>query len=160
MTEGNEEDKAPVRVYELAFLVSPTISEEKVAEQATRIRAIVEKKGAYILSEEFPKFRQLSYVLTKPLGGKNEKYSSAYFGWVKFESGSDTLADIKTDVEHEGGIVRFLIVKTDREAKFPAKPAFWRKDAPKRETQKPEGKTTPTMTEAEIDKTIEELVVE
>src|SRR6185503_4255804 len=158
--ERSAEEKAPQRAYELAYLVSPNTAEDKVAETVSSLKTLIEKRGAFVLSDEFPKFRQLAYTLIKPLGGKNEKYTNAYFGWIKFEAGADSLAALKADLEHEQILVRFLLVKVDRESKFPSKPAFWRKESPKRETPKPEAKTGPAMSEAEIDKTIEELVVE
>ena len=153
------EEKGPSRAYELAYLISPNVPEDKVAEVVSRIKAALEKQGVFILSDEFPKFRQLSYTLVKPLGGKNEKYTSAYLGWVKFEAAASTLEAIKTEIEGETQLIRFLIVKTEKEGKFSNKPAFWRKDAPKREAPKAEAKV-PSMTEAEMDKTIEALIVE
>ena len=154
-----KEEKGPPRAYELAYLVSPNVPEDKVAEVVSRIKAVLEKQGVFILSDEFPKFRQLAYTLVKPLGGRNEKYTNAYFGWVKFEVFAANLEAIKTDIEREAQLVRFLIVKTEKESKFAAKAGFWRKDTVKRETPKIEVKV-PSMTEAEMDKTIEALIVE
>lgn len=158
MTEQNSEEKALNRVYELAYLVSPNIAEDKLAEQVSSIKALLEKHGAFVISEEYPKFRQLAYNMVKPMGGKNEKYSNAYFGWVKFEVSVEGALSIKDELKKMSQLVRLLIVKTERETKYPAKTAFW-KDMPKREV-KAEPKTGPSMSEAEIDKTIEELVVE
>src|ERR1043165_9866699 len=102
-------EKLPSRVYELAYLISPTIGEDKIAESVSRIKALLEKHGAFVLSDEFPRFRQLSYTLVKPIGGKNEKYASAYFGWVKFETEGKKLEELEADLARESHIVRFLL---------------------------------------------------
>lgn len=153
----NSEEKAALRVYELAYLLSPNVGEDKLGETVSRIKSVLEKRGAFLISDEFPRFRQLAYTMIKPLGGRNEKFTSAYFGWIKFEIVPAAEADLKADFKQEGAIVRFLIVKTEREAQPPPR-AFVRRETVKREAAKTEGKGT--MTEAEIDKTIEELLVE
>ena len=163
MTEPIAEEKAPGQVYEVAYLVSSNVPEEKVGDVVSRVKTALEKQGAFVLADEFPRFRQLAYTLIKPLGGKNEKHTNAYFGWVKFEVASGNISNIKDDIESDADIVRFLIIKTTRERKTSVRPQMWRHEAPKREvisTIPTSEKKVPTMTEAEIDKTIEELIVE
>ena len=132
-TEQVVDEKVPARVYEVAYLVSPNVPEEKVAEVVGRLKAVLEKQNAFILSDEFPKFRQLAYTLVKPLGGKNEKYPSAYFGWIKFEVSASVLEEIQRAFERDSELVRFLIVKVDKDSKIKSKPVFWRKDTIKRD---------------------------
>jgi ribosomal protein S6 len=154
------EEKEAARLYELAYLVSPTVSEDKLNEVVGRIKAVFEKQGIFVTFEEFPKFRQLAYTLIKPLGGKNEKYANAYFGWMKFETAGASLTGVKVSLEKEADIIRFLLVKVGRDQKTSMRAPLWRRDAPKRETVKTETPKGPAMSEAEIEKTIEELIVE
>lgn len=158
-TEATEE-KVLARLYELAYLISPHVSEEKLTEAVGRIKSVFEKQGIFIVFEEFPKFRPLAYTLIKPLGGKNEKYTNAYFGWMKFETPGASLAEVTTALEKDADIVRFLLVKVGRDQKTSMRAPLWRRDAPKRETVKAESPKGPAMSEAEIEKTIEELIVE
>ena len=154
-------EKAVGKVYEVAYLVSPIMPEEKVGEVVSRIKAVLEKQSAFVLSEEFPRLKQLAYTLVKSLGGKNEKYTSAFFGWIKFDGSILKLNEVSAALEHDGDIVRFLIVKTDRERKVFVRAPLWRRDTPKRDAVvKHEEKKVPSMTEAELDKTIEELIAE
>ena len=160
MAENSTEEKIPARVYEVAYLLNPNIGEEKIGEEINRIKSALERRGAFIISDEFPRFRQLAYEMVKPLGGHNEKYTSAYFGWVKFEIGAEAAIAVKTDFDQDPQIIRFLITKTERESQ-PAPKVFVRRERPLRVTPKVEGKAPGSaMTEAEIDKTIEELLVE
>ncbi|OHA18748.1 MAG: 30S ribosomal protein S6 [Candidatus Taylorbacteria bacterium RIFCSPHIGHO2_01_FULL_46_22b] len=157
VSEQNTEEKGQTRVYEVAYLVSPHVAEDKIAEVVSHIKQALEQRGAFVISDEYPKFRPLAYTVVRQHEGKNEKYQTAYFGWVKFELGASTLADLKKTLEQENRLIRFLIVKVDRETKLSVRPQFWRKETVHKETPKPDA---PKMTEAEIDKTIEELVVE
>lgn len=161
--EGMEEQEKPItHVYEVGYLVAPTISEDKVSEVVTAIKTLLETHGCFVISDEFPKFRQLAYALTKPLGGKNEKYTSAYFGWIKFEATASALSLFRAELEREMRLVRFLIVKTEREVRVSTRTFFKPRSPVKREpiktTERPIRGTG--MTEAELDKQIEELVVE
>ncbi len=130
------EEKVSARLYELAYLVSPHVSEEKLNETVGRVKGLFEKNGIIVSFEDFPKFRQLAYALVKPLGGKNEKYTNAYFGWMKFEATSEALSSVKMALEKDLDIVRFLIVKVGRDQKTSMRAPLWRRDAPKRETVK------------------------
>lgn len=157
-TEPVAEEKELSRVYEVAYLVAPNVPEDKVAEEVTSIKSLLETNGAFVLSDEFPRFRQLAYTLAKSLGGKNAKFSNAYFGWVKFEAGAAKLQDIKEGLSREANLVRFLVVKVDRESRRPMRAPVWRGREVKHEAPKTE--KAPAVSEAELDKTIEELLVE
>lgn len=154
-------EKVAQKVYEVAYLVSPIVPEEKVGEVVGRIKSVLEKQGAFVLSDEFPRFKQLAYTLVKPLGGKNEKYATAFFGWIKFEGNTSVPVILQTALERDTDIVRFLVIKTERERKTSTRAPLWRRETPKREAVvKTEEKKAPSMTEAELDKTIEELIAE
>ena len=166
-TKNQSEESDNNRIYEAGFLISPDISEGKLGEEVSKIKAILDKNGAFIISDEFPKLRQLTYVMLKRLGGKNLKISGAYFGWVKFELSRETIGKIKTELDALDSVIRFLLVKTVREnIMIQARAAYTRRPeaAPKKEVLKADspkdGAHTTGMTDAELEKTIEELVVE
>jgi len=157
---ADNQDKKPERAYELAYSVSSRVSEDKLGDVVMRLKNILEKQGVFVTFDEFPRFRQLAYALTKSLGGKNEKYSNAYFGWMRFETNATALAEINAGFERDADIVRFLIVKTDRDYKTSIHTPPRRREMPKRDAIKANVVKAPSMTEAEIDKTIEELIAE
>lgn len=156
------EDKKDNRIYEIGYLLTPNIPEEKVGEEVSRMKMALENKGAIIISDEYPKMRVLAYMIEKSVAGRNEKYQNAYFGNIKFEASPEAALLVKADFDADRTIVRFLMIKTVREIPV-AKFSFGRRDnADEKKTDKPAEKLVkgPSMTEAELDKTIAELVVE
>jgi ribosomal protein S6 len=150
-----------MQVYELGFHIVPTIAEEKVANVFGDIKALLEKNGAVFISEEYPKMRPLAYTMLKNEAGKNEKFNFAYFGWVKYELPKEATAEVKEKLEKNKEILRFLVIKTVRENTLYGH-KLARKDGEKAEA--PVVGVIPEevvmASDEEIDKTIEELVVE
>lgn len=150
----NNED---IKVYEIGYLLVPTVAESDVATEASKIRAIVEEKGGVFLSDGMPQMRNLTYTIS----GKSQKFNSAYFGWLKFEADGAKAVDIKDEVKKLENILRFLIIKTVKEnyvtmtkvAKF----SFENEDtAPSAEV----AEDAVVEEDKELDETIEELVIE
>jgi ribosomal protein S6 len=150
-----------MQVYELGFHIVPTIAEEKVANVFGDIKSLLEKNGAVFISEEYPKMRPLAYTMFKNEAGKNEKFNFSYFGWVKYELSKEATFEVKEKLEKNKEILRFLVIKTVREN------TLYGHKLSKKEGEKTE---TPVVgvipeeiaiaSEEEIDKSIEELVVE
>ncbi len=105
--------------------------------------------------------------MRKDVGGKYQKYTSAYFGWVKFEAGPEAVRIIDEAFKKHLSIIRHLLIKTARENTMTVpKIPFYRRaptsgGAPKVEENKevkPEGK--PAVSEAELDKAIDAAIAE
>lgn len=150
-----------MQVYELGFHIVPTIAEEKVANVFGDIKSLLEKNGAVFISEEYPKMRPLAYTMFKNEAGKNEKFNFAYFGWVKYDLPKESAAEVKEKLEKNKEILRFLVIKTVRENTLYGH-KLGRKEGEKADT--PVIGIVPEevilASDEEIDKTIEELVVE
>jgi ribosomal protein S6 len=162
MTQTDAIEQAENRIYELGFHVVSSIPEEKLPAEVTIIKDLLESNGAVIISEEFPKLRALSYTMTKVVGPKHLKFDTAYFGWVKFEMNPDAVSKIKNSLERNDNIIRFLIVKTVRENTMTApKPPAFKADSKGVATGEiPKNKEVTPISEAELDKTIDSLMVE
>lgn len=163
MTEIDSIDSVENRVYELGFYVVSSIPEEKVPAEVAIIKDLLIANGGVVISEEFPKLKNLAYTMTKVVGPKHLKFDTAYFGWVKFEMNPESIDVVKKAVERNDNIVRFLIVKTVRESTMSViKPPAFRSDsksAPTGEIPKNKEIKTP-VSEVELDKTIDALIVE
>lgn len=150
-------------VYEVGFLLLPTLPEEKMPEIMANIKGIIEKKGGEIISEDAPKMRPLAYEISKMIQTKNSAFDHAYFGWVKFEIESSELSSVKKSIESMDEILRALFIKTIRENTLMSEKVSER-DAQK---TKAEGEAVESAneeaqapaSEEEIDKSIEALVV-
>src|SRR3989338_7825093 len=84
-----------VSVYEIGYLIVSAIPEEKVPEEADAVKKIIVDAGATVITDETPHREQLAYTISKKnLSGGYERHDNAYFGWIKFELGSDKIGII------------------------------------------------------------------
>ena len=102
---------AEVNSYELAFHVLPTVAEGEVADVATSLRSAIEAAGGTITTEEAPERFDLAYDIVKYLEGRNRKFSSAYFGWLRFTLEPAKLAEINEVLEGTNQLLRHLLIK-------------------------------------------------
>ncbi len=140
------------KIYEIGYLLSPFIPDEKINDEVYVVRKIIEDRQCLITGEGRAKMQKLAYPIKK---GPSEKFESAYFGWIKFISSPDNLREIKERLEKTPNVIRFIVLEAPKEAanKKPAAGAVKKKKPSKDETSiktevKPE----------EIDKRIEELI--
>lgn len=159
-----EEMGGELRVYEVSYLLLPFITEEDIPKEAGRVKEHVSLAGDTIFSEEEPKLIKLAYPMFKTISNKNTKFDNAYFGWVKFEGEAENIAKVKKSLENNENVLRFLILKTTKESAVVRKPfPFAVKSKPistpiAKEEIKPE--PPQEINEAELDKTIDDLVIE
>jgi ribosomal protein S6 len=154
----NEKDNDNL-VYEVGFHLLPVIEESNVPTEALNIKAIIEENGGTIISEEMPKMVALAYDISKVVDTKRQKFNKAYFGWVKFEMDPSQILNVKNKVESSANVLRSLIVKTVREDTLHAhKIPMFRKENPKEEKGE-DVVEKPKVSEAELDKSIDELVI-
>lgn len=151
-----------MKVYELGYLLVPSLAEEKVAGEVETIKSTLEKYKASIISEDFPKLQPLAYEMVKVIGSNRSKYDQGYFGWIKFEVMGSSLPTLKVDLDKNNSILRLMIINTVRENTLMSqKVAFTKPELETPEGDKPKGDVEqPIVSEEELDKTIENLVVE
>ncbi len=166
MTDEIQSEKADnLEIYEVGYIIEPALSEADLQEVVASIKSAITDKEGSIISEEFPKKRELTYTMVKSVNAQNKRYSSGYFGWVKFELDASSINDIKVLLEKNLKIVRFLIIKTVRgnTLVYQRAPFIPRVDGErpvKREAPKmQEGVSPVEISEEELDKSIEKLIV-
>jgi ribosomal protein S6 len=163
MSEENLKDSGDVQIYETGYHVLESVSEEDLQGEVSKIHAIISENGGNIISEGAPALRQLAYTISKKVGTKTLKFSKAYFGWVKFEVNRENILKIKETIESMPSILRFIIIKTVRENTMhtPKIPMFKKENVSEEEgdDKLAEREKTPAS-EAEIDKSIDELIIE
>jgi ribosomal protein S6 len=109
-----------LQAYELAFHVLPTVAEGEVKGVFDAIKAHITKLGGTLAEEEAPARFDLAYDIVKFLEGRNRKFSSAYFGWVRFNIETDKLAEINEMMDGTKDILRYLTTRlTKVEAEHP-----------------------------------------
>lgn len=160
--EENIENGNDNLIYEVGYHLLPTIDESNIPAQSLNIKSIIEEGGGAIISEEIPKMLILAYAISKDINSKKQEFDKAYFGWIKFEIEPSKIADIKNKIENTRNILRFLIIRTVRENTMhtPKIPMFKKDPSINSEQEKGEKESEkPKATEAEIDKSIDELVI-
>lgn len=104
-------DERELVAYELAFHVLPTVAEGEVVAVFDRIKAAINAADGHVTSEEAPARFDLAYEIVKFLEGRNRKFSSAYFGWVRFTAEAHKIAEITEAVEGSKEILRHLLIR-------------------------------------------------
>jgi ribosomal protein S6 len=109
-------DEPRLGVYEFGYHIVPTVSEEALPKSVETLMAPLKAENASFVGERFPSKISLAYPITKRSQGKHASFDSAYFGWVAFEVNREALTRIKEAADKNPDILRYIIVKTDREA--------------------------------------------
>jgi len=157
--ENEITEEAEERVYEVGYLLVPTISEEELPAVYGNLKELVVSMGGSIVSDEMPKMMQLAYSMVKVISNIRNKFNTAYFGWVKFTMDSGKVLELKKKLDLDPNFIRFLILKTVKENTIAAK-RFVRGDmAHRRPTmKKPDDENAVPINKEEIDKEIDALV--
>lgn len=104
-----------MHVYEIGYIIAPSVSEAKLPEEVKAIRSLVERAGGEVIAEGFPELQDLAYEMEKKTEAGKQKFTEGYFGWVKFEMLASAAPALDKDIARMSTIVRFLMVKTLRE---------------------------------------------
>lgn len=154
------------RLYEVGYHILPTVAEEDIPGQTTVVRNAIESHGGTVVGSGMPVLTQLAYPLPKVIANKRTAYTSAYFGWMKFEMAPGNAESFKKELDGTAIVLRFIIIKAikDKPPVSSEKMAFMSEDSKSKSEGKevPEGKnkSVSAASEAELDKTIDELVIE
>ena len=120
MNESTSESK----VYEIGYLLVPSIPSEKVGEQVSAFNAILEKNSAAILADEAPALISLAYEMDKSTGGgSHQRFNEGYFGWVKFSCPSTAIEEIRKAFDQNPNVLRTLAISTIKEKTYLGKRA-------------------------------------
>ncbi len=106
--EGNETDLAS---YEFAFHILPTVAEGEVTSVTEELHTLITKAGGEIFDTEAAERFELAYEIDKYLEGKYRKFTSAYFGWVRFKLTPKALASLTESIDEHKMLLRYLLVR-------------------------------------------------
>ncbi len=121
--------------YELAYLLSSSLSEEGVLTEAGKLTKIIEESQGTIRHVESPYRRELSYPV--------KKMATAYFGWITFGLNPDRLPELKKKLKAEENLLRHLLVEEEIGTRpqiafpLPGRSALPRPRAPLRKPKQP-----------------------
>lgn len=105
-------------VYEIGYLILPSIPEDKLSSVTSAIRKVIITEGGTEIDAEEPFKEPLAYTMSKTIGASRYVLSDAYLGWIKFEADRAKAPAIKAGMEKIEEILRFLLIKAQRETTF------------------------------------------
>lgn len=118
LMEKEEDNKEGLSLYELSFLILPSIPEDKLSGVVENINKLIVKNGGVEVGGEAPFKQLLAYSMSKTVGSSRYVVSDAYLGWIKFKSEPVKVLEIQKGLEKMEEILRFLIVKAPHDTNF------------------------------------------
>lgn len=160
---GTHDTPEELKIYELGYLLAPTIPEEDIGGENVKVKDVLEKAG-FIMSSDEPAMRTLAYEMSAVIGGKKRRFRTAYFGSIVFQTGAASVADVKMALGKNENVTRSLILHRTKESLLPSKRKIL--VAPRGAEEKEAGRKKQSeraekaIDEVELDKKIEEMVAE
>jgi len=114
----NIDIKEGVTVYEVGYLLLPSIPEESLSGVVDSMKSIVTKEGGNVLGGEDPFKYDLAYTMSKTIGASRYVVNDAYIGWLKFELEAGNAPKVKAEIEKMNEVLRLLLIKTPHETGF------------------------------------------
>ena len=110
--DKKETTKREGTVYEVGYLIVPTVSPDHIGKEVEAIKAVLAQNGASVISEEAPKLKSLYYKMLKVVGPVRNKFDTGYFGWLKFTALGDKALEIDKAFAKNEKVLRYLLIKT------------------------------------------------
>lgn len=88
--------------YELSYLLSPEVAEEKLDLEVAELQKIISENGGEAIESGAPKKRWLAYQI--------KKQGQASFGVIYFNMEKENLKEIKKALSFNKKVLRFLIL--------------------------------------------------
>ncbi|MDQ5957505.1 MAG: small subunit ribosomal protein [Patescibacteria group bacterium] len=150
-TTIDEEIESIKRVYEMSYILVPTISESDAEAKAEALKKSIASNQGSFISEETPYVRDLAYEMLKVIKNANHRFETGYFGWVKFEMDVESVSNFEKSLKLDEEVIRFLIVKADRDTNIITKNSYQKK------ARESEEANIDTAAEAEASSVVEEV---
>ncbi len=174
LLQAQEKNTEETRLYEVGYHLVPSIALEALGEEVVKIKDRIAAHGGVVTAEEIPKKTQLSYRLPHLLeGGRRVFFDSSYFGWVRFQMPAEEASALAGDLKTHPSLIRFILIVATPEKvsatayKMPFFSSVKRDSSHKKEEKiaaegndEAKDRVRDTLSEAELDKTIEELIAE
>ncbi len=154
------------RIYEVGYLIIPTVKEEDIEKVVGTIRSDIEKSGGSFIAEGAPLSMKLAYDITTRGGGKKNVYDHAFFGWIKFEAEISVAKALELSLNKNQDILRSIVFQTVREdtrakMKAPTLREVRRTDTIKAATtHRPTAEEKAPVSEEDLEKALKDITTE
>ena len=89
--------------YETLFVVKPTLTEEEIAAQITKVKDVLAKEGAQLVGTNDMGMRKLAYAV--------EKHARGYYTVLFYKAAGETIEELERNIKNNENIIKFLTVK-------------------------------------------------
>ncbi|MDD2399006.1 MAG: 30S ribosomal protein S6 [Sulfurovum sp.] len=89
--------------YETLFVVKPTLTEEEIAQQISKVKDILEKEGAELLATQDMGMRKLAYTVAK----NNRGYYTVFY----YKAPGAFIQELERNLRNNEDLIKFLTVK-------------------------------------------------
>lgn len=113
--EADTASEGETAIYEIGYHLLPTLSESDAKAAVKDLTDLLKKSGASIVGEKEPVKIDLAYTIQKRIGGRLTPIKETHFGWVAFELPVSELPMIKTFMDANTSVVRYLLISTTAE---------------------------------------------
>ena len=107
-----------MQIYELGYLILPSISEGQFDDVVAKLKTLVAQTGGQVIDSEDPFKHPLAYTMSKTIGASGYLVKEAYIGWMKFELEPSQAPNLKVAVDKLDEVLRSLLIKAPRETTF------------------------------------------
>ena len=107
-----------MQIYELGYLVLPSLPEGELSNIETKLKDIIAKSGGNVFDGEAPFKLDLAYTMSKTVGSNRYVVNNAYIGWLKFEMEPASVSGVEHAIQKLDEILRFIVIKAPRENSF------------------------------------------
>ncbi len=163
MEKETKEKVSDATVYEASVILLPSLAESEVSSTVDSLKRIITELDGAVISFEDPVLIDLAYSMTKVTPTSRTKVDRGYFGWIKFELSSEQVGKLKSKLDENSDVVRYLLVKTVREnTLLGGKMKFHKEERSKKDVETtPDSSSVDVLetTSEELDKSIDELVI-
>ncbi len=94
--------------YEIVYILNPVLSEKQIEDVTNKIKTLLTSKKGKVVNHENWGLKSLSY----PIGNKN----SGFYNLIEFTAEGDIISDFEVELRRDESIMRYLIVKLDKDA--------------------------------------------
>ena len=94
--------------YEIVYILNPVLSEKQIEDVTKKIKKLLTSEKGKVVNHENWGLKSLSY----PIGNKN----SGFYNLIEFTAEGNIISDFEVELRRDESIMRYLIVKLDKDA--------------------------------------------
>ena len=94
--------------YEIVYILNPVLSEKQIEDVMKKIKTSLTSKKGKVVNHENWGLKPLSY----PIENKN----SGFYNLIEFTAEGNLISDFEVELRRDESIMRYLIVKLDKDA--------------------------------------------